>query len=199
MGCLASWPRPRFINDVHDNVLAQRMWAEMMVESATAAFVYVAGGVLRDVVHRMKYRRRPKLCRFMGKVMALEPLPHELLATADILLPVPLSKERQKERGYNQSEMLCEGISSVTGLPIARNALYRDSFGGSQTSMTVEERLQNIKGVFHLKDDSLLRNRHVVLVDDIITTGATCGECLKVLRDIPGIKVSVLSFGCTNR
>lgn len=196
--CTINWPRVYLGHDVRDNEVVRRYWGTFPAESAAAAFSYFPGGELTRVIHTMKYRNRPDLCRFMGRLMAATPQIMQIVSSADVLVPVPVSKERRRERGYNQSELLCEGISSVAHLPVRAEALRRVSFVESQTALSRAERVKNVKGAFALGDVAGLEGRHVVLVDDILTTGSTTLECLHVLGGVRDIKVSIVALALTN-
>ena len=117
----------------------------------------------------------------------------------DVLLPVPLSRKRKRQRGYNQSEMLARGISEVTGLPIVTKAVRRLNFQRSQTSLTRQERRENVEGTFVLQRPELIENKHVLLIDDICTTGATIVACGEAIKAVKGIHVSVLTLGFTKK
>lgn len=194
--CVGLLPRPSD-RDIRENGLAQMFWITFPIEGATAAFRYYPGDVLSRTLHEMKYGHNRGLCRFMGRVMAAEANVAKLLASADILVPVPLSRKRERERGYNQCTELCQGISEATGIPMIATSLLRNDFTRSQTTMGNRERSLNIKEAFFLADTSALPDRHVVIVDDIITTGATIKECIVALRHIPGVKISVLAMAQT--
>lgn len=195
--CIGRWPRPSLGNDHRDNVFVRRFWGPFAAEGGAAVFIYYPGGDMTKVVHTMKYGRRPNLCRFMGRAMAGSDIVRQLLGDADCLVPVPITDARRYQRGYNQSELLCEGIAAVTGHQIVTTAIRRIHFSESQTAMSRSQRMDNIRGSFVLGDASVIEHRHVVLVDDIVTSGATILECMSVLRSVPGIKVSVLALAWT--
>lgn len=196
-GCLASWPKTAYA-PVEDNDLARLFWGIYPIRSATAAFIYCPGDALATTIHRMKYGHDSSLCHFAGRLMASDALCREILSTADILVPIPLSRQRERERGYNQSRELCVGIASVIPIDICDTLLARKSFSQSQTMLTARERQENVEGSFSLLSDEGLRGKHIVLIDDIITTGATMRECLLQLRDIPDIEISILAFAKTS-
>ncbi|MGM9712641.1 MAG: ComF family protein [Prevotella sp.] len=196
-GCLASWPKTPYASVV-DNDLARLFWGIYPIRSAAAAFIYCPGDALATTIHRMKYGHDTSLCHFAGRLMASDALCHEILSTADILVPIPLSRQRERERGYNQSRELCVGIASVVPIAICDTLLARKSFSQSQTMLTARERQENVEGAFSLLSAEGLRGKHIVLIDDIITTGATMRECLLQLRDIPDIEISILAFAKTS-
>lgn len=194
--CLASWPKTAYPS-VEDNSLARLFWGVMPIRSATAVYVYNPGDILASTIHTMKYGNNASLCHFAGRLMAADHHCATILSTADVLVPIPLTGKRQRERGYNQSRELCAGIASVFHIDICESLLARKSFRRSQTRLTAMERQENVRGTFSLISAEGLEGKHIVLVDDIITTGATMRECLLQLRDIPDIEISILSFAKT--
>lgn len=195
--CIICWPTPSTITDPKDNVFVRRFWGTVSAVNGVTVFNYFPQGEMKNVVHDMKYHHQPDLCRFMGRVMASNKLVKSMMQEADCLIPVPITDERRRERGYNQSELLCEGISKVTGTPVVTDALLRTKFLDSQTTLNEAMRRENIIGVFALGDTTKIEGKHVVIVDDIVTTGSTLLECMLVMRDVPGIKISVLSLAWT--
>lgn len=195
--CLAQWPRPFLGDNPKDNNFVRRFWGPFPIESGATVFSYFPGSEMTKVIHSMKYGNRPDICHFMGKLMTTSPLVVQMLSEADALVPIPITDGRRHERGYNQSELLCEGISSVVEIPIYADALRRIHFAESQTSLSHTERAENIRGAFIIGNHSTLIGKHVVLVDDIVTTGSTTLECLRTLSTISDIKVSILSLAWT--
>lgn len=187
------WPRPSYTS-VKDNAMARRFWGVFPIEGAASAFFYAPGGVMAPVISKIKYHGKTALCQYLGVIMSSEPLVTQLLQNADILLPVPLSPKRLRQRGYNQCYELCLGLSAHTGLPVIPDALQRTSFQESQTHRGGNERAENVRDAFTVMDVSVLEGKHVVLVDDIMTTGSTLLECLMAIRDIPDIRVSILTL-----
>ena len=149
------------------------------------------------IVYDMKYRERPDVAEDMGRLMANEMMMARFFDGIDLLLPVPLSPKRLRQRGYNQSERLACGISDITHLPVVTKALRRKHFLKSQTQLSRHERQENVTDMFELYDDTLLRDKHVLLIDDICTTGATLIACADAIKDVEGIRISILTFGFT--
>ena len=131
----------------------------------------------------------------MGRLMAREFLSSGFFDGIDAIIPVPLAPKRQRQRGYNQSEQLAHGISEITGLPIYNKVVRRVSFKGSQTNRGRWERNENVAHVFELRDAAAISGRHLLLVDDVVTTGATLIACAQELAQAGSIKVSVLALG----
>lgn len=202
-GCITKWAVPSWV-DARDNPLARRFWGIFPVEAAFAAYYYTPQSNLSMAVHTLKYRNKSGIGIFLGRMMATNVYIAGILDSATVLLPVPITRERRRERHYNQSEMLCLGMiehlqqrDSGRRLPIVTDAVERNAFSESQTVMNRMERMENIRGVFTLKDKDALVNQHVVIVDDIITTGATVMELILTIRHVPGIRISVISLAMT--
>ena len=182
-----------------DNAMAQLFWGLLPVERAAALFYYEPRSEAAELLYRLKYGNRPDIGEDLGRVMAEEMNLAHFLDGVDVLVPVPLSRKRHWQRGYNQSEMLARGMSQVTGLPVITKAVKRLHFRKSQTMLTRKERQENVEGTFVLRRPKLLEDKHVLLIDDVCTTGATLLACSEVLRSVKGIRISVLTLGFTKK
>jgi ComF family protein len=195
--CLFHLPRTDFHLKPLDNPMAQMFWVLSPVEKAAALFYYHPHAEMAQMVYRLKYNNRPDIGEDMGRVMASELQCSDYFSDIDVLLPVPLTSKRLRQRGYNQSEKLARGVSDVTRLPIVTKALCRKEFHQSQTKLARWQRQENVADTFHLVDDSQLKGRHVLLIDDVCTTGATLIACANALKDVEGIRISALTLGFT--
>jgi ComF family protein len=195
--CLFHLPRTDFHQKPLDNPMAQLFWGLAPIEKAAALFYYHPHSETAQLVYRLKYNNRPDIGEDIGRVMANELQATDFFSDIDILLPVPLASKRLRQRGYNQSEQLAKGISDITHLPIVTKALRRKHFQQSQTTLNRWQRQENVEDTFWLKDGSQLQDKHVLLIDDICTTGATLISCANTLKDIEGIRISVLTLGFT--
>lgn len=190
--------KPR-IRTLEDNEITDRFLGKARVERAAALFWYHGHGDFARLIYDIKYKGGYENARAAGALLAEELQPQGFFEGIDVILPVPLSFGRLTERGYNQSLMIAKGIKKVTGIPVTNNVLLRKSFDGSQTQLTATERAENVKEAFVLINPAPVANRHVLLVDDVVTTGATAGECARLLSQVPGCRVSVVSLGVTAR
>ena len=195
--CLFHLPRTDFHQKPLDNPMAQLFWGLTPIEKAAALFYYHPHSETAQLVYRLKYNNRPDIGEDMGRVMACEFQATDFFSDIDVLLPVPLASKRLRQRGYNQSEQLAIGISDITHLPIVSKALRRKHFQQSQTTLNRWQRQENVTDTFQLKEEHLLQGKHVLLIDDICTTGATLIACANVLKDIEDIRISVLTLGFT--
>ncbi len=195
--CLFHLPRTDFHQKPLDNPMAQLFWGLAPIEKAAALFYYHPHSETAQLVYRLKYNNRPDIGEDMGRIMANELQAADFFSDIDVLLPVPLASKRLRQRGYNQSEQLAIGISDITHLPIVSKALRRKHFQQSQTTLNRWQRQENVTDTFQLKEEHLLQGKHVLLIDDICTTGATLIACANVLKDIEDIRISVLTLGFT--
>lgn len=180
------------------NEMERMFWGVFPIEKATSLLYYSKGGNVADILHAMKYKGRKKLCCIMGRIMAAELMGSGFFENIDLFIPVPLHKVRMRNRGYNQSELLAKGISDYTGIPIISDAVKRTHNNTTQTRKSGLERWQNTEGLFALSENSSsLKNKHILIIDDVLTTGATISSCMDVLKEIDGIKISVATLAWT--
>ena len=193
--CNLHLPRTGFQQDPYENIMAKMFWGQIPIERATALFYYEPHAETANILYEMKYKNHPEIGEVMGRLMARELQMSNFFEGIDGIIPVPLAKKRQRQRGYNQSHELAKGISEITGLPIYNKVVRRTVFEGSQTSLGRWERNENVEHVFELKDASTIQGKHLLLVDDVVTTGATVIACAKELCKAGGVRISVLSLG----
>ena len=192
--CYLHLPRTDFANDLYENVMAKLFWGQIKLEKATALFYYEPHAETAQILYELKYKNHPEIGVVMGRMMAKELMKSGLFEDIDALVPVPLAKKREHERGYNQSLELAKGVSEVTGLPIANLVIRRTKFVGSQTKRRRWERNENVEHVFELVDDNI-SDQHLLLIDDVVTTGATVIACAKEMQKASNVKISVLALG----
>lgn len=199
VSCLAHLPRTRYWLSPLDNRVARLFWGRFPVERAASYFFYYPHNAFVYPILQMKYRSRPWIAVALGRYMAAELAPSGFFDGVDVLVPVPLTWRRQLKRGYNQSERIARGVSEITGIRVAPKALMRTRFAQSQTKRTSYERREGMDGLFRLAQAGQVEGRHVMLIDDVITTGSTVCAAAEALLEARGITVSVLSVCCTQR
>ncbi len=177
-----------------ENPVAQLFYGRVDLVFATSYFGFDKGGVFQKMMHGLKYKGHKEVGEMLGKHLGLglQESPH--LPPLDVIVPVPLHKKREKERGYNQSEFIALGIASVMEVEVNARVLVRTVYARSQTRLSREERRSNVAHSFALKTGDRLCHKHVLLVDDVLTTGATLEACYDVLKQIEGIKISVATL-----
>ena len=191
--CFVRLPRTR-LHLQPDNAVEKNFWGKFPVKRATAYFRYGKGGDVSRLVYELKYYGNWRLGIFLGKCMANEMLPDGFFRGIDYIVPVPLHEKKKKERGYNQSEVLAQGISAVTGIPVFKGLIIRKQYTETQTHKGNYERWENVRNVFECLSPEKLSDKHILLVDDVLTTGATIVACADALGKIPGLRISVLTL-----
>lgn len=195
--CNMDMPRTMFWEHPYDNPLARMYWGKIPVEKAAAYFYFVPKAGTAQMVYGAKYHGRGNIAIELGEMLADEM--KGFFDDFDCIVPVPVTIKRKMKRGYNQSDMIAQGISNVTGIPIERHTVIRRHFDKSQTHLTRDERILNVDDVFVLKDADSVKGKHVLLVDDVITTGATTISCAKQILKAENVKISILSLGFASR
>ncbi|MBR1412091.1 MAG: ComF family protein [Prevotella sp.] len=193
--CNLHLPRTDFQQNPYENVMAKLFWGQIPIERATALFYYEPHAETANLLYELKYKNHPEIGEVLGRMMARELQLSGFFEGIDGIIPIPLAPKRQRQRGYNQSLCIAEGISEVTGLPILKKAIRRTIFEGSQTSRGRWERNENVEHVFELLDAESVRGKHLLVVDDVVTTGATMIACSKELAKADDVRISVLSIG----
>jgi ComF family protein len=192
MGCYAELPRTRFHHDA-ENEVAQMFWGRVPAENATSFMYFAKGSRYQHILHELKYNGQKQIGTAMGRLFGSE-LKNTPFSTADLIIPVPLHPSKFKTRGYNQSELIASGISEILHLPLETTLISRAIDTTSQTHKTRYERWENVRYIFHCENPEALKNKHVMLVDDVITTGATLEACASCLAPVEGIKISLVSL-----
>lgn len=177
-----------------DNPVEQVFWGKIPLERATSYFFYRKGSDFRQILHQLKYGGQKEVGAIMGRYMASELVASGFFQGIDVIVPVPLHKQKQQMRGYNQSEWLARGISMVTGIPIDTETVIRRKNTDTQTRKSVFGRWENVEGIFECRRSESLTGKHILIVDDVLTTGATTVACASCLMDIEGIRISVLTL-----
>lgn len=193
--CNLHLPRTGFQLDPYENIMAKMFWGQIPVEKSTALFYFEAHAETANILYELKYKGHPEIGEDMGRMMGKELLPSRFFDGMDAIIPIPLAKKRERQRGYNQSLEIAKGVSEVTGLPIYKKVVKRTVFEGSQTSRGRWERNENVEKVFELIDGECVRGRHLLIIDDVVTTGATVIACAKELLKSEGVRLSILSLG----
>ncbi len=193
--CNLHLPRTYYAKDAYENEMAKLFWGRIPIERSTALFFYEAGSEACRIIYDLKYNQRPEYGYYLGKMVAQEVQANGFFTGIDLLVPIPLARKRQWQRGYNQSMEIAKGVEEVTHIPIAPHVIRRNKFESSQTHKDRWERMENVSHVFELIHPEKVKDKHVLLIDDVVTTGSTICACGKQLEQAGGVKISVLSIG----
>ncbi len=192
--CLHDLPRTNF-HTMPDNKVAQIFWGRVPVEMAASWLFFRKGSRYQRLVHFMKYKGVKEIGEEMGKLYGHD-LKASPFASADLLVPVPLHSQRLKERGYNQSEWIARGIGASLQLPVSTGNLVREKFTSTQTRKNRFERFRNVEGIFTVLNPGEYHQKHLLLVDDVVTTGSTLEASAEALFAAGVSKVSVVTLAC---
>ncbi len=195
--CNRHLPRTYYATTPYDNNLAKRFWGRFNVERAAALFFYESHNYPSKLIHDLKYHGKEGLGHWLGRITAEEFTREGFFDGIDLIVPIPITWRRRWKRGYNQSEAIAQGVAEVTGLTINTKMLKRTKFSQSQTQLSLSERMHNVEGAFLLCHEEDAIGKHILLIDDIVTTGTTVSECGKLLEKAGADKISVMAIGCT--
>jgi ComF family protein len=194
--CFHQLPETHFY-DFPNNPIEKIFWGRVPILAASCHYYFSKQSILQNIVHQFKYEGKKQVGEQFGKLMAEALMQSPRFSEMDVLLPLPLFANRQKKRGYNQAQVLCESIAKRMKIPVLSNAMQRISATETQTHKSRIDRWRNMEGKFQLVNRASLRNKHVLLVDDIITTGATIDACASELLLVEGIRISIAALAYT--
>ena len=180
--------------------MEQRLWGLMPVVHATALFFYIEESRFRFLIHAIKFRGSWRTAILLGEWLGLILARTERFDEIDLIVPVPQHPLRRLQRGYNQSDYIADGIASVLGAKVSYHALRRKTNNESQTRHSRNERWDNVEGIFKVRRPEQLRGKHILLVDDVFTTGATIISCCDALFEAcQQIRVSVATLAVSQK
>lgn len=180
-----------------DNPIEKVFWGRIPIEKAGAYLYFHKGNRVQQLMHRFKYKGKKEIGEYMGNLYGAELLKNNYFADANLIIPVPLHPEKHKKRGYNQSEYFAKGLSNSLQVPLNKDVLIRAVTSSTQTKKNRFERWQNVATIFKIENWEIITNKHVILVDDVITTGATVEACAHTLLKASPKKISFLALACT--
>lgn len=179
-----------------DNPVAKQLWGRIRCENAMAMFYFRKGTRVQRILHNLKYRGKPELGYLLGEMLAERLLQSSAPWEIDLIVPVPLHRKRQRSRGYNQSLCIAEGLGALLQLPVCKDLLVKTVSTSSQTRKGRFSRYENLKSAFSVQREYMLKGKNILLVDDVITTGATLEACATVLytAGINRLNIAAVAF-----
>jgi ComF family protein len=194
LACLCKLPKTNNFNEP-DNAPEKLMAGRIPFERIAAFCIFSKKGTIAPLIHHLKYRNRDDIGIFLGEMYGKELLGSEFLQSIDLIVPVPLHPKKRKKRGYNQAEMIAKGLSKIASIPLSINNLIRTIHNPTQTKFDKTRRWENVKDIFDVKNPDEFEGKHILLVDDVITTGSTLEGCGVALQKCNDIKISILAIG----
>jgi ComF family protein len=197
MRCIDAMPETNF--EIHpNNPVEKTFWGRLPLTAATAQFYFTKESLMQHLMHQFKYKSNSDLGLQLGRIMGYQ-INKSNRFTVDALIPLPLFPAKEKRRGYNQATVLCRGMAEMMKVPVIDNAIIRPQHTETQTKKGRIERWKNMEGKFILKDAAAIRNKHLLLVDDVVTTGATLEACGHELLQVENVKLSVATLCVASR
>ncbi len=179
-----------------NNTIEKHFWGRVEIYRASSYCYFQKGSRIQHLIHELKYKRKLEVGVKLGKMYGAELNECKDYDSVDVILPVPLHKSKEMQRGFNQADLICEGLSDAMGKPWKKNILIRTKKTETQTHKTRFERWQNVGSVFDITDPKSLEGKHVLLTDDVITTGSTLEACANSILAITGTVVSIATIAC---
>ena len=179
------------------NPIEKIFWGRVQILSAAAHLYFTSGSQVQHSLHLLKYKGRKEIGIYFGQQMGESLKRSSRFGDCEIIIPLPLFASREKKRGYNQASLIANGMSQKLKIPVINDAISRIKKTETQTNKSRIERWQNMESTFEIRDPLKISGKHVLLVDDVVTTGASLEACARVLLDCPGVKVSIACLAHT--
>lgn len=182
-------------HEVNFNPMEQLFAGKILIERAVGCFYYEKDNPYSNILHDIKYHNIPTLGRYMARNYAQTLVGCGLFSDIDCIIPVPLHISKRIRRGYNQSEHIARGLADILNVPVMTDIIIAEKGHETQTNKGIHERWLNTQGIFSAQDKDCLKDKHVLIVDDVVTTGATLLSAALTIADVPGIKISLATLG----
>jgi ComF family protein len=190
-GCLSSIQRADKLRLEFE--FDKKFSSEKIIDGFTSAFVFQSEGSLQSLLHELKYRMRFRVGNLLGNILAEEVNEQIKNWKVDFIIPMPIHKLRKAERGYNQTDHIAKTFGRILSIPVKKKIVKRIKFTRSQTKLNIDERKENMRGAFKVTADKEVKSKVILILDDVITTGATVTEAGRVLKEKGASKVYACS------
>lgn len=196
--CLHQLPHTHFAA-LPGNPVEKDFWGRISITAAYSQFYFSKEFLIQQLIHRLKYKGDKKIGLFLGEMMGKTMIKSNRFNTIDALVPLPMFPGKERRRGYNQATILCNGIAAAMNIPVLVDAVIRKQATETQTRKHRAERWENVKDSFTLNRGNELSGRHLLLVDDVVTTGATLEACGQVMLEAADVKLSIATLAYTGK
>jgi ComF family protein len=171
----------------------------LLIQAACSEFYFSKASIVQQLIHELKYKGNTDIGFYLGEMVGRNLLASGRFSNIDLLLPLPLHPAKERKRGYNQAAIICNGISSVMNIPVSTGNLVRQRFTETQTRKHRDDRWENVDGSFAILNEPALRGKHILLVDDVITTGATLEACGQCILNIAETRLSIAALAYVSK
>lgn len=196
--CVNDLPHTNFAMHAN-NPVEKIFWGRLALTAAMSEFYFAKGTLIQALIHEFKYKNNKDVGLYLGVMMGSSLLNNNRFTNVDALIPLPLFADKEFKRGYNQATILCNGMSEVMGIPVIKNNVIRKRFTETQTKKHRTERWQNVEGSFEINNAQEIKDKHILLVDDVVTTGATLEACGIEILKIEGTKLSIATLAFASK
>lgn len=176
------------------NPVSKLFWGRVPIHSAASYYLFSKGGKVQKLIHQLKYREQKEIGTFLGNLYGNDLKLSPAFDSVELIVPIPLHPKRLKKRGYNQSSLFAEGLADAMQKEFDDDIVYRELAAESQTRKSRFNRWKNVESNFKVRFPDKLANKHILLVDDVVTTGSTLEACANAVLQVPGTKVSVATI-----
>ncbi len=194
--CSLSLPETGFIK-TFNNPVEKIFHGRLKIEAAGSAFYFSKNSLLQHLIILLKYRGNKDMGAYLGNLLGYQLRETIRFNEVDAIIPLPLNIRKERKRGYNQASIIADGVTAVWENPVLKKSVERLIFTETQTHKDRISRWQSMEGVFALTDITPLKNKHILLIDDIVTTGATLEACGEKILEVPGTKLSIATIAYT--
>ncbi len=191
--CIHELPHTQF-EKYPNNPIERIFYGRLHIEAAHSEFYFNKGELIQHLVHDFKYKGNKAIGIYLSKIMGDKMLESGRFKYIDYLIPLPLFADKEFKRGFNQATIICEGIAEAMNIPVVTKNVNRIRFTETQTRKHRTERWENVSDSFRIEHPTVLENKHILLVDDVITTGATLEACAQKIIEIRGAKISIATL-----
>jgi len=191
--CINDLPHTGFARFTN-NPVEKYFRGRIPLAAAHSEFYFSKGSLIQQLIHELKYKSNTSIGAYMGELMGLSLLKSDRFSTVDALIPLPLFADKEQQRGYNQAAVICEGLSTIMNIPSLIGNVTRERFTETQTRKHRTERWENVHESFAVRNSQALNNKHLLLVDDVVTTGATLEACGTVILQATNARLSIATL-----
>jgi len=191
--CIHDLPHTNFAN-LANNPVEKYFWGRIPLQAAYSQFYFSKEFLIQHLIHQLKYKGDTKIGFYLGELMGKTLLKSDRFKNIDALIPLPLYTDKEHKRGYNQAAVICNGMSSVMNVPVYNKYVIRQHATETQTRKHRTERWENVKDSFKVAKAEELVGKHLLLVDDVVTTGATLEACGSVILQTADVKLSIATL-----
>lgn len=196
--CISNLPHTHYAQHAN-NPMEKIFWGRIPVVAAHSEFYFAKESLVQQLIHQLKYNNNQQVGVYLGELMGKSLCDSNRFKNMDYLVPLPLFPDKERKRGYNQATVICEGMSSVMNIPLLTGNIMRRRFTETQTKKHRTERWENVEGSFVVMNEAQLEGKNLLLVDDVVTTGATLEACGSIMVKSKGAKLSIATLSLATR